>query len=125
MMSENTAAHTLAQRMIGEPNQAIFFVGYTDPDSPGGRLKAAPQGESFLLSASGGQVTKLCESEEFDLTAHANRDELLDFVARVEPRAVFLGHGEEDSRNWFEGEIRMRHPNIQIIQPTPGGAVRV
>src|SRR5258706_14280198 len=38
MMSENTAAHALALRMIGDPSQAIFFVGYTDPDTPGGRL---------------------------------------------------------------------------------------
>src|SRR6266853_4102676 len=41
MMSEHTAAHDLALRMIGDENQAIFFVGYSDPDTPGGRLKAA------------------------------------------------------------------------------------
>src|SRR5256714_2960875 len=55
MMSENTAAHNLALRMIGDEKQAIFFVGYTDPDTPGGRLKAAAKGETFLLSPSGGQ----------------------------------------------------------------------
>jgi len=125
MMSENTAAHALAMRMIGDPRQAIFFVGYTDPDTPGGRLKAAKQGETFVLSGSGGEVTKLCESEEFDLTAHANRNELLDFVGEVEPRAVLLGHGEEDSRNWFEEQIRLRHPKIKIIQPSPGLAIEV
>src|SRR5437773_2146458 len=38
MMSENTAAHDLAVRMMGVEQQAIFFVGYTDPDTPGGRL---------------------------------------------------------------------------------------
>src|SRR5437016_8347758 len=73
MMSEHTAAHDLALRMIGDENQAIFFVGYSDPDTPGGRLKAAARGETFLLSPSGGQVTKLCEIEDFDLTAHANQ----------------------------------------------------
>src|SRR5439155_21982083 len=41
MMSEQTAAHDLAMRMIEDENQAIFFVGYADPDTPGGRLKAA------------------------------------------------------------------------------------
>jgi len=125
MMSENTAAHALALRMIGDPSQAIFFVGYTDPDTPGGRLKAAKQGETFVLSASGGEVTKLCESEEFDLTAHANRNELLDFVGQVEPRAVLLGHGEEDSRHWFEEQIRLRHPRIKVIQPSPGLTLEV
>jgi Cft2 family RNA processing exonuclease len=125
MMSENTAAHNLALRMIGDPEQSIFFVGYTDPDTPGGRLKAAKHGETFVFSASGGEVTKLCEIEEFDLTAHANRHDLLDFVGQVAPRTVFLSHGEENSRNWFEDQIRSRYPKIKIIQPKPGEPVQV
>ena len=39
MMSENTAAHDLAARMIGDERQSIFFVGYADPDSPGGTVE--------------------------------------------------------------------------------------
>jgi len=120
MMSEHTAAHELALRMIGDETQAIFFVGYTDPDTPGGRLKAAKHGETFLLSASGGEVTRWCEIEDFDLTAHANRGELLDFVGEVDPRVVLLGHGEDDSRNWFEEQIRTRYPKTRVIQPRPG-----
>src|SRR6267154_6062644 len=46
MMSENTAAHDLAARMIGDERQAIFFVGYADPETPGGRLKAAKPSET-------------------------------------------------------------------------------
>jgi len=125
MMSEHTAAHDLAMRMIGDEKQGIFFVGYADPDTPGGRLKAAKQGETFVFSPSAGQVTRRCQVEDFDLTAHANRDELLDFVGEVSPRAVLLGHGEEDSRNWFEEQIRARHPKIKIIQPAPGKSVEV
>ena len=70
-------------------------------------------------------MTKLCESEEFDLTAHANRSDLLDFISQVEPRVVLLTHGEEDSRQWFEEQIRLRHPRIQVIQPNPGTAIEV
>ena len=101
MMSENTAAHDLALRMIGDERHAIFFVGYADPDTPGGRLKAAKPGETFLFSPTAGEVTRRCEVQDFDLTAHANRSDLLDFVGEVEPRVVLLSHGEEDSRNWF------------------------
>ena len=120
MMSEHTAAHDLAARMIGDERQAIFFVGYADPDTPGGRLKAARPGATFVMSGSAGEVTKRCEVQDFDLTAHANREELLDFVGQVSPRAVLLGHGEAESRNWFEQQIRARHPKIKIIQPEPG-----
>lgn len=125
MMSENTAAHRLALRMIGDENQSIFFVGYTDPDTPGGRLRAAKPGETFIFSPSAGEVTKRCHIEDFDLTAHANRGELLDFVGQVEPRAVLLGHGEDSSRNWFQEQIKARYPKIKVLQPKPGETVEV
>jgi len=120
MMSENTAAHDLAARMAGDERQSIFFVGYADPDSPAGRLKAAKQGETFVFSPGAGRVTRNCDVRDFDLTAHANREELLDFVGQVSPRAVLLGHGDEASRNWFEEKIRERWPKIKIIQPRLG-----
>jgi Cft2 family RNA processing exonuclease len=125
MMSENTAAHTLATRMVGDEHQSIFFVGYTDPDTPGGRLRAAKPGETFMFSASGGELTKRCHIEDFDLTAHANREELLDFVGQVEPRAVLLTHGDAASRQWFHEQIQARHPKIQVIEPQPGKTVQV
>ena len=125
MMSENTAAHNLALRMIGEKQHAIFFVGYADPDTPGGRLRAAKHGETFVFSPSGGEVTRRCRVENFDLTAHANRNDILDFISQVEPRTVLLTHGDEDSRVWFEQQLKARHPKIKVIQPKPGEPVDV
>src|ERR1043165_2087368 len=120
MMGEHTAAHDVALRMIGDERHAIFFVGYADPDTPGGRLKASQLGDAFLFSGAGGEVTRRCEMDIFDLTAHANREELLNFVGQVEPRAILLGHGEEDSKQWFEEQIHARLPKIKVIQPKPG-----
>jgi len=120
MMSENTAAHDLAVRMAGDEKQSIFFVGYADPDSPAGRLKAAKRGETFVFSPSAGRVTRNCDLQDFDLTAHANREALLEFVGQVSPRAVLLGHGDNDARGWFEEQIRERWPTIKIHQPQPG-----
>jgi Cft2 family RNA processing exonuclease len=125
MMSEKTAAHELAARMVGDENHAIFFVGYADPQTPGGRLKAAEHGETFMFSPSVGELTKRCEVQDFDLTAHANREDLMDFVGQVNPRTVLLGHGELASRLWFEEQIRKNHPKIKVIQPAPGLSVEV
>jgi Cft2 family RNA processing exonuclease len=125
MMSENTAAHDLAARMAGDERQAIFFVGYADPETPGGRLKAAKPGETFVFSPSAGRITRNCEILDFDLTAHANRGDLLDFVGQVSPRAILLGHGGDESRRWFEDQIRTRHPKIKILQPQPAKTVAV
>jgi len=125
MMSENTAAHDLALRMVGDERQSIFFVGYADPSTPAGRLRAAAQGETFHFSATGGDLTRRCNLDEFDLTAHANRDELLAFVGEVSPRTVVLGHGDVDSQDWFEEEIRIKHPKIRVVRPEPGQEVDV
>jgi len=120
MMSEHTPAHDLATRLVGDERQAVFFVGYADPETPGGRLKAAPPGSKFHFSPSAGELERRCEVRDFDLTAHANRDELLAFVGEVSPRAVILGHGQPDSRQWFADQIRAQYPRIQVYQPQPG-----
>lgn len=120
MMSEHTAAHDLAARMMGDKRHGIFFVGYADPDTPGGRLKASQPGKPFIFSAGTGELTRQCEIRDFDLSAHANRGELLDFVSEVEPRAVVLGHGDGPARAWFAEQIAARHPKMKVIQPKPG-----
>ncbi len=125
MVSENTAAFRLARRMIGDERHAIFFVGYADPDTPGGRLKTSKPGETFILSPSDGEVTRRCEIEDFDLTAHANREELLHFVGEADPRTVLLTHGEDESRAWFEEQIRARYPRVKVLSPKPGQTVEV
>jgi Cft2 family RNA processing exonuclease len=120
MLTESTPAHDLAVRMLDDPRQAIFFVGYADPSTPGGRLRAAKPGETFLFSAAAGEVTRGCDVREFNLTAHASRDALLDFAGRVSPRVILLGHGEASSRQWFEDQLRARLPDARIVQPAPG-----
>jgi len=123
MMSENTAAHDLAVRMAGDERQAIFFVGYADQDTPGGRLKAAKPGEPFLFSAQAGELTRKCQLEDFDLTAHANREELIDFISRVSPHTIILGHGDTESRRWVEEQIHFRYPKIRVFQAMPGQTI--
>jgi len=116
MNERNTAAHNLALRMIGDPSQAISS-SVNRPDTPGGRLKAARHGESFLFSPSGGEVvTRLCEWE--CLTAHANRDDLLELVGQVEPRAVLLG-GEARLAQLVRGtKPRARYPKPKSFSPS-------
>jgi Cft2 family RNA processing exonuclease len=125
MMSEHTAAHDLALRMMGDERHAIFFVGYADPETPGGRLKASQPGATFHFSTSGGEATRQCEVGDFDLTAHANRDDLLGFAVEATDRTVVLGHGGTASREWFATEARQRRPRLSVVQPGPGETVEV
>jgi len=123
MMNTNTAAHDLAARMAGDERHGIFFVGYADPDAPGGRFKNSRHGEPFFFSESAGNVTRKCQMEDFDLTAHANRDELVALVETVDPKLVILGHGDGPARAWMAAEIRRRHPRVKVVEPGPGESV--
>ena len=123
MMTVHTAAYEMALRMIEDERQAIFFVGYADPGTPAGKLRAAAHGQTFAFGPQDQAMTRRCDIREFDLTAHANREELLDFVGQVSPRVVVLGHGEDDARAWFREQIGIRHPRIRVVDPAPGAAV--
>jgi len=125
MMVEQTPAHDLAVRMLEDERHAIFFVGYADPDTPGGRLKATKPGDTFWFSASAGEVTRRCEVCDFDLTAHANREDLLEFVGQVGARTVLLGHGSDTARQWFAEQINARYPGVRVLQPLPAQPVEV
>lgn len=125
MMNPNTAAHDLALRMLDDERHGIFFVGYADPDTPAGHLRAARPGATFAFGPLDRQVRRGCEVLEFDLTAHANREELADFVGQVRPHTVILGHGEADARAWFRAELSARHPRLRILDPGPGESVEI
>ena len=120
MMTEHTPAHDLAARMMGDASQCIFFVGYADPDSPGGRLKASKAGRAFHFSDSTGKQVRRCQIQTFDLSAHAQREELVDFAAGLAPRAVVLGHGDPAARQWVAEQVQERLPRANVLQPAPG-----
>src|SRR2546422_9595871 len=91
MMGEHPAAPDLAMRMIGDERQAIFFVGYADPDTPGGRLKASQPDQTFLFGPTAGLVNCRWKPQIFDHTALANCQLLFDFAVPDCPVAVSHG----------------------------------
>ena len=125
MMSEHTMSHELAVRMAPKECHSILFVGYSAPDTPAGALRAAAQGTPFTFSPSAGLLVRHCHMDSFDLTAHANREELVDFAVSMGPRTVILGHGEPEARDWIETELRERLPRLNILQTAPGETLEV
>ena len=125
MMSEHTLAHELALRMAPVEKHAILFVGYAAPETPAGKLRAAARGEPFQFSGSNVVLKRNCEMQIFDLSSHANREELVDFAVRLSPRSVILGHGDPDARTWIEADLRTRLPRLNVLQPQPGETLSV
>ncbi len=119
MVVERTPSYLVASCLAGHAHNTIAFVGYCDPDTPGGALLASHNGDKFLFAALDTEVKLACQIERFNLSAHAGRDELMDFALRRDPRAVVLNHGDPDARAWFATEFARSAPHIKVTDPAP------
>lgn len=125
MMTENTLSNVLAPRILENPGAHCMFVGFSDPKSPAGLLRAAPEGSEVVLDRRLRPVKRRCKLDEFTLSAHATRDHLLDYARRVQPRKVLLVHGDPPAVAWFAREIPRVCPATEIVVPTPGATIEL
>ena len=120
MMTENTLSNILAPKILENPDAHCMFVGYSDPKSPAGRLRAAREGDEVLLDPRRRPVRRRCRLDEFTLSAHSTRDGLLDYVLRVQPKKLLLVHGDPPAVAWFAREVPKVAPRTEVIIPAPG-----
>lgn len=120
MMVEHTPSYTLASALMEHPHNSICFVGYCDPDTPGGILQNTKQEEEFVFKSLNYVAKVRARIEKFDLTGHAQREELLKFAIEAQPRAIVLTHGEPLARKWFEDTLATSLPTANIVNPIPG-----
>jgi len=123
MMTPQTTSHTIARLFFPREHDSIFFVGYTEPSSPAGILREAGQG-SLIDWGDNRDVPIRCEVRYFDLTAHATREDLLQWTCQeVQPTRVMLVHGDPEAQAWFAQQFAQNRPGMEIIQPPPGQPV--
>lgn len=117
MLVENTPSYMLASSMLGDDRNGLFFVGYCDPSTPGGKLLETEQGEDFLFDAIDIRQKVRASVHRYDLSGHADRDELLAYAEAVSPRKIILHHGDPDARAWFLQKFKER--NLPALDPEP------
>lgn len=125
MMVEHTPSYLAAAAMMDNRANAIFFVGYADDDTSAKRLQRAAYGDQFAFPDLFFVGTVNCRVDKFDLTSHADREEILEFIMRKDPRCVVLTHGSMESREWFMDEIIDRSPKTAVIIPEPSESVEL
>ena len=123
MMSENTTSNLFATKFLDNPRNSVAFVGYTDVDSPGYKVRHSKEGEWVVLDKRLPPVQVNCRVESFDFSAHATRETLLDYVKEVKPGKVILAHGDEPAQLWFQREINSALPSTEVLRPEPGAFV--
>ncbi len=120
MMVENTPSYALAAGMLGHARNTIGFVGYCDPETPGGELLATKPGETFVFKKANVKAKLKARVERFELSGHADREDLLEFAVQANPRSIVLTHGDQPARDWFTKQLAQALPKTKVFDPTPG-----
>jgi Cft2 family RNA processing exonuclease len=121
MMTEKTVSNNFArQGLLENKKHGLFFVGYADSATPGGKIRASKQGDMVELDPAYPPVKLNCEVRVFDFSGHSTRAAIADFAVRVKPKKIFLVHGDEGAMAWFRQELQSRLPDAEIIIPEPG-----
>ncbi len=116
MMFPGSNSFDFARSLAGEPRNAIFFVGYADPETPAGLFREEKhQALQELL----GVDHINCQVDRFQFSAHAHRGELLNMIERLRPRKLIFSHGDAAALEWMARETRQRFPRCQVIIPEP------
>jgi Cft2 family RNA processing exonuclease len=120
MMIPKTLSNVLGRRLIENPQHSIFFVGYANPESPAGLLRETRTNREVVLDPDKPAQRVRCNIEQFQFSAHATREGLIDYAKKLSPVKIVLVHGDPPAVEWMRATLSAALPRSEIIVPTPG-----
>jgi Cft2 family RNA processing exonuclease len=120
MMIPKTLSNVLGRRLIENPQHSIFFVGYASPESPAGLLREARSNGEVALDPHKPAQRVRCNIEQFQFSAHATREALIDYAKKLSPGKIVLVHGDPPAVEWMRATLSAALPRSEIIVPAPG-----
>jgi Cft2 family RNA processing exonuclease len=120
MMIPKTLSNVLGRRLIENPQHSIFFVGYASPESPAGLLREARLNGEVALDPDRPAQRVRCNIEQFQFSAHATRETLIDYAKKLSPGKIVLVHGDPPAVEWMRATLSAALPRSEIIVPAPG-----
>jgi Cft2 family RNA processing exonuclease len=125
MMIPKTLSNILAQRLIENPQHSIFFVGYANPESPAGLLRGASTNGEVTLDPDKSAQRVRCNIEQFQFSAHATREALIDYAKRLAPGKIVLVHGDPPAVEWMRATLSAELPDKEVFVPAPGAELEL
>jgi len=120
MLVEKTPAWRVAANILDHEENALLFVGYCDPETPGGELIGMAPGGEFKFKSLDHISTLRAQVERFHLSGHADREELIDFAKDLAPKDIILTHGDPPARAWMKETLAKALPATRVHDPEPG-----
>jgi len=108
------------QRVYKKEENAIIFVSYQVPGTPGHRILNEKK-----IRINGKEKEVKAQVMYFDLSAHAGRKELLEIVSKFEnAEKVIVVHGEEEDAVKFADELRDNY-GFDAVAPELGEVIYI
>jgi Cft2 family RNA processing exonuclease len=120
MMIPKTLSNVFARRLIENRQHSIFFVGYANPESPAGLLRDAGAGGEVALDPDKPPQRIRCNIQQFQFSAHATRETLIEYAKKLSPRKIILVHGDPPAVEWMRATLSAELPDSEVIMPEPG-----
>jgi Cft2 family RNA processing exonuclease len=120
MMTPNTLSNIFGRRILENPRHSIFFVGYADPESGAGILRNSSAGALIRIDPQEPAQRVRCRLDQFQFSAHASRESLVQYAERLAPKKIVLVHGDPPAVEWMRARLAADLPNSEAIVPTPG-----
>lgn len=120
MMTPKTLSNIFARRIVENPRHSVFFVGYADPASPAGLLRDSPSGGPVTLDPDEPSQSVRCNLKQFQFSAHASREALIEYAKKLSPKKIVLVHGDLPAVEWMRAKLSAELSTSEVIVPTPG-----
>jgi Cft2 family RNA processing exonuclease len=119
MMSEHTGSYNMAPAFMANPRNGIAFVGFTAPDSPSYALRNSKTGDMVEFHENKPPIKLNARVKAFDFSAHATREQLMNYATTVKPKKILLVHGDEPAQLWFKARLNEALPETEVLRPQP------
>ena len=114
-MLNGGVSNCYAKRLAGDPKNLIAITGYQAEGTPGRKLL-----EENVLNLDEQEVSVKCKVKQYSLSAHADQSGLTHLVEKVQPRKLFLVHGDAKAREGLKQSIQKMSPAVHVGLPQNG-----
>src|SRR5713101_5063554 len=108
------ASPLYAAEIATRPQDSILFTGYQDEESPGAALLRAQTGDVLRLGEQ--SISLACQVTRYNLSGHADAEQIVHGVTLVTPRHLILVHGAPESLE----ALARRFPRLHVAIPEVG-----